>query len=50
MPDTMRSARTTATCVSGKSVVAVGVCAPVSITSVPVSAIAQNAPVMPMRS
>ena len=46
----MRSARTIAMCVSGSSVVAVGVSAPVSTTSVPVSAIAQNVPVMPSRS
>jgi hypothetical protein len=44
------SARTTAMCVSGSSADAVGVSALVVSTSVPVSAMAQNAPVMARRS
>ncbi len=50
MPDKMRSERTTAMCVSGNNAVAVGVSAPARTTSVPVSAMAQNAPVTPRRS
>src|SRR5437879_10288665 len=50
MPDTRRSARTIATCVSGNIAVAVGVAALDVMTIVPVSAIAQKEPVMPKRS
>ena len=50
MPRTMRPLRTTAIWVSGRRLVVAGVRGPDKVISVPVSAIAQNAPVMPTRS